>query len=189
MSVQVLTHTNQIIVRRLITPITIIDPSTGKEIPAKGVWDTGATGSAITEKKAKELGLIQIGIAEVGGVHGKKRVPVYNVRIRLNNENIEVPTRASECTTLDDNDPEVGVLIGMDIITKGDLSISNYQGKTTLTFRCPSLENIDYVSEVRMFNKCIRVHEANVKMKRDDKCYCGSGKQFKNCHGLSKYNQ
>ena len=40
----------------------------------------------------------------------------------------------------------IGVLIGMDIITSGDFSVSNYNGKTVFTFRTPSQERIDYVN-------------------------------------------
>ncbi len=39
---------------------------------------------------------------------------------------------------------KVGIIIGMDIINQGDMTISNFQGKTSLTFRTPSKGNIDF---------------------------------------------
>lgn len=39
------------------------------------------------------------------------------------------------------------MLLGMDIITNGDFSITNVGGETVFSFRIPSLETIDYVKE------------------------------------------
>jgi len=61
----------------------------------------------------------------------------------------------------------------MDIITKGDFSISNFNGLTTLSFRCPSQEKIDFVS---IINKASAIG-------RNEPCPCGSGKKYKKCHG------
>lgn len=38
------------------------------------------------------------------------------------------------------------VLIGMDIITMGDLAITNLDGRTTFSFRVPSLVRIDFAA-------------------------------------------
>lgn len=40
----------------------------------------------------------------------------------------------------------------MDIITYGDFSITNYNGRTTFSFRIPSVNEVDFVSEFQ-FNK------------------------------------
>ena len=79
------------------------------------------------------------------------------------------------------------VIIGMDIISKGDLAITNFDGKTTITFREPSMETIDFVAEIELYKKCCRIHDLNVRKGIPDKCACGSGKEFKNCHGKSLY--
>ena len=39
------------------------------------------------------------------------------------------------------------VLIGMDIITKGDFTVTNKGGVTIFSFRLPSLVHIDFVKE------------------------------------------
>ena len=41
----------------------------------------------------------------------------------------------------------IDILIGMDIISKGDFAISNYNGKTQFSFRLPSQQDVDYKSE------------------------------------------
>ena len=75
------------------------------------------------------------------------------------------------------------VLIGMDIITRGDFAITNVGGKTTFSFRIPSVETIDYCKQG---NQPSVPQKPIVKTKqpgRNDPCPCGSGKKYKNCHG------
>jgi hypothetical protein len=36
------------------------------------------------------------------------------------------------------------ILIGMDIINRGDFAVSNFNNKTQFTFRMPSIEDIDF---------------------------------------------
>ena len=68
------------------------------------------------------------------------------------------------------------LLIGMDITSTGDLVITNFKGKTCLSFRTPSLEEIDFVQnpEARF---------AVPEVGRNSPCPCGSGKKYKACHG------
>ena len=40
----------------------------------------------------------------------------------------------------------IDVLIGMDVISKGDFAISYYNGKTQFSFRIPSQNDVDYKS-------------------------------------------
>lgn len=75
----------------------------------------------------------------------------------------------------------------MDIISLGDFSISNYNGRTVMSFRSPSLTAIDYCMEVEEFNRIFRIHKWNLERHLPDKCGCGSGRDFKNCHGKSLY--
>jgi hypothetical protein len=73
------------------------------------------------------------------------------------------------------------LLIGMDIITMGDFSITNVGGKTTFSFRVPSVKEIDFVSESKIQST---TEPAFAKVGRNDPCPCGSGKKYKQCHGL-----
>jgi len=38
------------------------------------------------------------------------------------------------------------VLIGMDIIVRGNFSVSSYEGKTSFSFQIPATERIDFLS-------------------------------------------
>jgi len=40
------------------------------------------------------------------------------------------------------------MLIGMDVINHGDFAISNFDGKTTFSFRIPSLAKIDFCKDL-----------------------------------------
>ena len=163
------------------TDVKIADPYTGKEIKTLAIWDTGATNSVITKSKAIELGLKPLGKAVVMGVHGAKEVSVYVAKITLNNENISLITQVSECDELS-SAGDTGMLIGMNVIGKGDFSISSYGGSTVMTFRAPSIKRTDFVEELKEYNHCLKMHENNLLHHRPDKCACGSGKLFKNCH-------
>ena len=168
------------------TDVRISNPKSGTRINTKGIWDTGATNSVITKSTAQALGLIPISMASVIGVHGSKVVPVYRVSITLNNENISLETEVTECEELSDIQ-SVGMLVGMNIIGMGDFSISNFNGETTMTFRVPSLEKIDYVSEIAEYNKMLKIYNAQMQQ-GNFKCPCKSGKKWHNCHGKSKYS-
>lgn len=60
---------------------------------------------------------------------------------------VDVPVCDSEI-----GNQQIDVLIGMDIITCGDFCISNFQGKTVLTYRTPSKQITDYVKESNIDN-------------------------------------
>jgi uncharacterized protein YchJ len=68
-------------------------------------------------------------------------------------------------------------LIGMDIIASGDFAITNFNGKTTISYRTPSIQEIDFVKQINEINS-----RTMPKVGRNDPCPCGSGKKYKNCH-------
>lgn len=173
------------IANEIVTPVTLKNPMTGASMNTMGIWDTGATGSVITKSSADKLGLIPVSKTYVRGVHGTKEVNVYFVNITLNNNQITLNARVTECDELS-VDNSKGMLIGMNIINTGDFSISNYNGTTVMSFRIPSLEHIDYVQEINDFNRYLEIHKLQSRH-GITKCPCGSGKLWKNCHGVSKY--
>ena len=169
----------------IITPISIVNPFTGKKVQTQGIWDTGATGSVITESLARELGLIEIQKTFVQGVHGRKEVPVYRANIALNKD-LSIQSLVTECSELS-GDGSVGVLIGMNVIGNGDFAISNFQGRTTFTFQIPSTHNFDFYTEHKNREEREQlVRDANSKGKkagRNEPCPCNTGKKYKNCCG------
>lgn len=125
------------------------DPAGGGAHPPlveyQAIWDTGATASVITQAVVDACGLQPIGVVQTHGVHGTQLSDVYLVNITLPNGvgfmHIEV-TKGQLVGGAD-------VLIGMDIITSGDFSVTNKGGTTTFSFRVPSEVHTDYVKEHR----------------------------------------
>jgi hypothetical protein len=158
------------------------DPQSGLPqpigMPFVGIWDTGASGTVINSKIIKGLNLKPSGKTWVSAVGSGGKVnqyltDTYSINVILPNKVTIMGVVAAE--------GEIGggdTLIGMDIITVGDFAVTNFQGKTTLNFRTPSVQEIDFVKEINIIN-------ANPfpGVGRNDKCPCGSGKKYKVCHG------
>ena len=176
MKVHAITNTVKGIARNITTSVEIKDVFTGNSIQTKGLWDTGATGSVITKSMASALGLMSFGKRKVRGVHGEREVNVYYVNITLNNKNITLNAHVTECNELS-SDHSIGMLIGLNIINMGDFAITNYQGNTTMSFRVPSLQKIDFVSGIKTGQQAIK----DTIPTRNSPCPCGSGKKYKHC--------
>ena len=73
-------------------------------------------------------------------------------------------------------------LIGMDIITLGDFSVTNVDNATTFSFRYPSCETIDYVKQAKKMNKK-NLEIRKKEIEKMGKCPCGSGKKYRYCCG------
>ena len=98
----------------------------------EAIWDTGATNTVISEKLAKELNLTSVGKARVGTAGGIIEVDKYILGLKLPN-NLQIKNVMITAGKLYGTD----FLIGMDIITLGDFSVTNLNGKTTFSFRYP----------------------------------------------------
>ena len=168
------------------TPVTVTNPLTHDTADTLGLWDTGATYSCITSDLANTLNLQPVQKAMLAGIHGAQETNIYWIRVTLDNPNITIPLLASESFDLSD-DHKTGLLIGMDVITQGDFCITNHKGNTVMTFRTPSLETVNYEDEIMEFNRIMRIHKLR-SLIGIEKCPCGSGKLFKDCCGISKYN-
>ena len=106
------------------------------------IWDTGATSCAITKKVVNDLGLVATGISEVHTANGIVCQNTYTIDVGLPNGVIVSGIAATEVDALTDS---VDALIGMDVITLGDFSITNHNGITCMSFRIPSSHEIDYL--------------------------------------------
>ena len=121
----------------------------GKKVEVDALWDTGATNTVISRKVVSDLALISTGIMRVKTPSGSNDYNTYLVNIGLPNH--VTITDVCVCDS-EIGDQGVGVLIGMDIITKGDFSVSNYNGITRFTFRIPSIKVTDYAKENTISN-------------------------------------
>ncbi|MES2387287.1 MAG: retroviral-like aspartic protease family protein [Bacteroidota bacterium] len=134
----------QITVSQAFNPNKVSTDYKPEVIQVNGLWDTGANCSCISERVAKALNLKVHAQSIVE--HAKGTDSRYTYAVNINIPKIGMPfygLYVNEFNAPDDFD----VLIGMDIINSGDFAISNFNGKTTLTFRVPSKAEIDFESE------------------------------------------
>ena len=138
-----------------------------------GLWDTGATRSVITQKIILQCGLKPIDIVKVYHADGECLTNVYLISLFLPNM-VEFPILKVTEGKIKNFD----LLIGMDIIGAGDFAVTNFGGKTTFSYRYPSIETIDFTGKIP------RQPIVNTpKVGPNDPCPCGSGKKYKKCCG------
>lgn len=156
------------------------DPSLVKKEPTKheydAIWDTGATNCVISQKVINECDLKPIGMTKVYHAGGQDIREVYLINIYLPNKLCVTYVKPTIGILPDGCD----VLIGMDIIGKGDFAVTNKDGKTVFSFRFPSIECIDFVKNQKQSS---RSSSKITEVGRNDPCPCGSGKKYKKCHG------
>lgn len=153
--------------------------SEGDELPTqpngkfRALWDTGATNSVITANVVAQCNLEPTGMTRVSTANGTHDTQTFFVSLWLPNHVI-IPHMRVTLAQLESQG--IDILIGMDVIGEGDFAVNCYNGKTSFSYRYPSIEQIDYSKP----SQYIRV---SPKVGRNDNCWCGSGKKFKNCHG------
>ena len=116
-------------------------------------------------------------MAKVFTAGGEHRSPVYLISLFLPNKVFIPQLRVTKGVLPGDAE----VLIGMDIIGQGDFAVTNKDGKTTFSFRMPSIERIDFVKQKPI--PTTPVKRASPKIGRNDPCPCGSGLKYKKCCG------
>ena len=151
-------------------------------VKLQSLWDTGATHSVVTKSTAAKLGLKSIGKANVQHAGGSMTTNRFLVYIFLPNR-IRVTLAVTEC----DDSSSFGIIIGMDVIGKGDFSVTSIGGKTTVSFRMPSVERIDFTNRPIDAIDSSKTPAPIKKQPRNESCACGSGKKFKNCHGANAF--
>jgi hypothetical protein len=133
------------IINQLVTLVDVVVPNTKNAFQVKAIWDTGATATVITENVVKALGLVPTGMSNVNTANGVAVQNTYIIDVVLPTGLMVKDVTVTGAMALSGG---CEVLIGMDIITLGDLSITNYKGSTCMSFRIPSLHEIDYVKNV-----------------------------------------
>lgn len=137
---------NKIIIAVLVTN----DKGESREFP--GLIDTGATNTCVSTELATELGLISIGVTESGTASGKHTVNVYIADLSLCQGRVVFPKHKVLTANLTEQ-PGVEMLIGMDILIRGDFALTHQNGKTVASFRIPSMITYDFVPHVNNANK------------------------------------
>jgi Aspartyl protease len=111
-------------------------------LDSHAIWDTGASGCCITSKIVQELGLEPYAKMKVLTAAGEIMQNAYMVCFHLPN-NLSINLRVTEVDSLPN---KFEALIGMSVISYGDLAISNFEGRTCISFRMPSQARTDDTS-------------------------------------------
>lgn len=135
MDISALTIAATGLLREIITDVAIYDPIHGlmqtnddpRVLNTKALWDTGASNCVITPSTARILGIKPIRVVETRHAGGVSLANVYLVNIMLPNGVGISGVQVTECM---EQEGAFGVIIGMDIITRGDFAITNVGGKT-----------------------------------------------------------
>ena len=118
---------------RPVTPVRLINPQVRREVVLDAVWDTGSTVSLIGKRTSEYLQLPDIvpcaSVMGGGGrVHGRV---VLTVALPGDDRYLTV-VEAFEAEEITDGHEFVN---GMDIISKGDLTLTHRDGHAVLEFR------------------------------------------------------
>lgn len=127
---------------RIITEEAIL--INGEEIPVKAQWDTGATYCVISSEIVKKYGLNPSKTHEVQSTFSSEIKNAHCLNLILNHE-VSVPIEASESDII--KKTGIDLIIGMEVIYRGDFAISNYDGVICFSFRAPSKGLIDFSKE------------------------------------------
>jgi hypothetical protein len=174
------------LVERVTTEVKLsepFDPAAAQTVEPRffvtqALWDTGATNSLITAETAQALGIPQAGTIDMKHAGGVTISPTYILNILLPNNVMIAGVPVIQCENIVG---DFGAIIGMDIICRGDFSVTNVGERTAMSFRFPSIATVDYVVEANQ----IKFRGVN----RNAPCPCGalnsSGKpvKFKKCCG------
>ncbi|MGH8434683.1 MAG: aspartyl protease family protein, partial [Pseudomonas sp.] len=108
------------------------------------LWDTGASKSVISPAVVSALALTPVGSTQINHFGGITTKPTYMVSLWLPNRVGITGILAAEF----DQGGATGfeVIIGMDVITLGDFSLTNVGGRTCMSFRTPSIQEVDFVA-------------------------------------------
>ena len=107
------------------------------------LWDTGAMQSMVTQRVVDDLGLRAQSYTKVFHVGGSSiDVPQYYVNLVVVSD-FHIPY----LQVVHGRFPGIDVIIGMDIINRGDFAVSNRNGATSFSFRIPSIADFDFVKD------------------------------------------
>ena len=109
-----------------------------------GLIDTGCSDTCISEELAQKMNLTVIGKDQYVGADVAVNCLKYLVCIYIDRD---IDCGTLEVGTFKKNGRPEDVLIGMDILNKCDLAITNSNGRTKITIDMPSKRNLDFTKE------------------------------------------
>ena len=121
----------------ILVPITIMNPCGVEYTTCMGCIDTGAEHTLIDDNLANELNLKRFNRVSVGGITGKIELhEIVLSRILFKDSNIYFNIFVPDWEFSIFSNGDFKLLIGMDIISKGDLILLNKDGNTRLIYEC-----------------------------------------------------
>jgi predicted aspartyl protease len=147
------TQSNTEITQRIITQCDVettdysIRPGQITTVRADALWDTGATRSVIIPEVARQLNLKPTGNSLINTANGQVNMYLYKVNLILEND-----LKFNNVIVAETQLPSTQVLIGMDVISKGDMALTNGNQKTTFSFQIPATRNIDFKEDEEKVN-------------------------------------
>jgi predicted aspartyl protease len=161
----------------LYTEVSITLPGETNKFKVKAIWDTGASGTVITQKVIENLGLLPTGTMRVSTA-SETNISTDSFLIDLYlKDDLNITGMKVIRGTISD---QFNCLIGMDIISLGDFSVTNYLGQTCMSYRIPSMHEIDYYKAMASSSDKKSIDQPG----RNDPCPCGSGRKYKHCCSL-----
>jgi hypothetical protein len=128
---------------KIITPVNLysIPFDSTLSLTTDALWDTGASISAVTPEIQKQLKATPIDKKAISGIHSTQIVDVIYITLELPNHVIKKNIEVVVCNITSN----VGMILGMDIISMGDLALSNGNDQTLISFAVPPFEEkIDF---------------------------------------------
>jgi len=123
---------------------TEIETSEGEkhiEIKVKALIDTGANGTCISRRLASACNLERISVMKIVSAQGTGLAPVYKADIKLPCGTMFQNVLVTEVSGSDNFD----VIIGMDILSRGDIALTGSNEGIVFSMRFPSKnEPIDF---------------------------------------------
>lgn len=154
-------------------PCTSTSPTPTK-FQVEAVVDTGCTDTTFNKSFLDSIGLFPIGSPSVSQTgNGSALSYPYLINLYLPNNISFLDLNVNALVNL-----PVDMLLGMDILTQGDMSITNFNGETVFNFQIPATHAYNYEEDARF----AKIHALQSRT-GINKCPCGSQKNYDNCHG------
>ena len=110
--------------------VVVSVPGSDEKWSVRALWDTGANASVISKSVARNLRLEVKGCVKLRFANGAEKSNVYKIDLGLSKEIVFEEIFVRECN----DGGNFEMLIGMDIISRGDFRILNRSGKTVFEF-------------------------------------------------------
>lgn len=164
----------------------------GKTPPAirecRAIWDTGATNSVVTKQLAQDIGLIPTGKVQVTNTTTVELRNSYLLNVFLPSKVLIQYLKITECEdVLGSGDADM--LIGMDVISMGDLAVTYENDNTVMSFIMPPINTIDYVHTANEANRKIDQFDKLQKEKQTRVQHQNSKKKIKAKRKHEKQNK